>query len=204
MLNCYKNIIKHFAQALNEQQMPVQEPEETVELTQAEQDQPIDLSKGIPSTIEIENGKILKHVGPLGKGLKHVEVYVDDSNAKYVVCDENYQDELEKLAAQSWVKQVESGALGCDAMPWEFIIEQGDTLGVLDSKTAEMVAKSLADASLDSVRVKQTAEAIWGNSLKSLAQQIISYYGVGGAGLTAVDDVKGGDYTHVFHYDFEI
>lgn len=199
MSNCYKNIIKHFAQALNEQQMPVQEPEETVELTQAEQ---------APATIELDDGTILKHVEPL-KGFSHIEVYVDedDDNVKYVVSDA--QDELEELAAQAWVKQVESGAFDCGAMPWKFIIEQGDTLGILDSKTAEMVAKALADSSLDAEGIKQTAEAIWGNDLKSLAEQIITFDGVEKTGFLSFEDselhdVKDNDDIFAMRYDFQV
>lgn len=199
MSNCYKNIIKHFAQALNEQQMPVQEPEETVELTQAEQ---------APATIELDDGTVLKHVEPL-KGFSHIDVYVDedDDNVKYVVSDA--EDELEELAVQSWVKQVESGAFDCGAMPWKFIIEQGDTLGILDSKTAEMVAKALADSSLDAEGIKQTAEAIWGKDLKSLAQQIITFDGVAKTGFLSFEDpelhdVKDNDDIFAMRYEFEI
>lgn len=201
MSNFYKNIVKHFAHKLNEQneqQMPVQEPEETVELTQAEQ---------APATIELDDGTILKHVEPL-KGFSHIDVYVDedDDNVKYVVS--GAEDELAELAAQAWVKQVESGALGCDAMPWKFIIEQGDTLGILDSKTAEMVAKALADSDLDAEGVKQTAEAIWGNDLKSLAQQIVTFDGIAKTGFLSFNDpemhdVKDSD-MFAMRYEFEV
>ena len=215
MSNCYKNIIKHFAQKLNEEQEqhlqePVAQPEpeevqqpaqekETVELTQAEQ---------APLTIELDDGTILKHVEPL-KGFDHIEVYVDedDDNVKYVVSDA--QDELEELAAQAWVKQIESGAFDSVSMPWKFIIEQGDTLGILDSKTAEMVAKALADSSLDAEGIKQTAEAIWGKDLKSLAQQIITFDGVDKTGFLSFDDpemhdVKDNDDIFAMRYEFEV
>jgi hypothetical protein len=199
MSNCYKNIIKHFAQALNEQQMPVQEPEETVELTQAEK---------APLAIELDDGTVLKHVEPL-KGFSHIDVYVDedDDNVKYVVS--GAEDELEELAAQAWVKQVESGAFDCGAMPWKFIIEQGDTLGILDSKTAEMVAKALADSSLDAEGIKQTAEAIWGKDLKSLAEQIITFDGIAKTGFLSFEDpelhdVKDNDDIFAMRYDFQI
>lgn len=198
MSNCYKNIMKNLAHKLNEQQMPVQQPEEKVELTQAEK---------APLAIELDDGTILKHVEPL-KGFDHIDVYVDedDSNAKYVVS--NMQDELEELAVQSWVKQVESGALDCTAMPWEFIIEQGDTLGILDSKTAKQVAKALADANLDAAAIKQTAEALWGNSLESLAEQIITYDGIEKVGFLSfgdpdLHDVKDNDDIFAMRYDFE-
>lgn len=198
MSNFYKNIVKHFAHKLNEQQMPVQEPEETVELTQAEQ---------APATIELDDGTILKHVEQLN-GFNSIEVYADedDDNVKYVVSDA--EDELAELAAQAWVKQVESGALGCDAMPWKFIIEQGDTLGILDSKTAEMVAKALADSDLDAEGVKQTAEAIWGNDLRSLAEQIVTFDGIAKTGFLSFNDpemhdVKDSD-MFAMRYEFEI
>ena len=113
----------------------------------------------VPLAIELDDGTILKHVEPL-KGFEHIDVYVDeyDSNAKYVV---SAQDALEELAAQAWVKKVESGAFYCVSMPWKFIIEQ---IGTLDSKTAEKIAKALADADLDAAAIKQTAEALWGDS----------------------------------------
>jgi hypothetical protein len=199
MSNCYKNIIKNFAHKLNEQQMPVQEPEETVELTQAEQ---------VPATIELDDGTILKHVEPL-KGFSNIEVYADedDDNVKYVVS--NAQDELEELAAQAYIKQIEAGVFGCDAMPWQFIIEQGDTLGVLDSKTAEMVAKALASSTLDAEGVKQTAEAIWGKDLKSLAKQIILFDGIAKSGFLSFNDpemhaVKDNDDIFAMRYEFEV
>jgi hypothetical protein len=215
MPNCYKNIIKHFAQKLNEEQeQPIQEPvvqsepeevqqpaqeEEVVELTQAEK---------APLAIELDDGTVLKHVEPL-KGFSHIDVYVDedDDNVKYVVS--GAQDELEELAAQAWVKQVESGAFDCGAMPWKFIIEQGDTLGILDSKTAEMVAKALASSSLDAEGLKQTAEAIWGKDLKSLAEQIITFDGVDKTGFLSFEDpefhdVKDNDDIFTMRYDFQI
>lgn len=199
MSNCYKNIIKNFAHKLNEQQMPVQEPEETVELTQAEQ---------VPATIELDDGTILKHVEPL-KGFSNIDVYADedDDNVKYVVS--NAQDELEELAAQAYIKQIEAGVFGCDAMPWQFIIEQGDTLGVLDSKTAEMVAKALASSTLDAEGVKQTAEAIWGKDLKSLAKQIILFDGIAKSGFLSFNDpemhdVKDNDDIFAMRYEFEV
>ena len=198
-MSFYKNIVKHFAQKLNEQQMPIQEPEETVELTQAEQ---------ALATIELDDGTILNHVEPL-KGFNHIDVYVDedDADVKYVVS--NAQDELEELAAQSWVKQVESGALDSATMPWEFIIEQGSTLGILDSKTAEMIAKALASSSLDAEGVKQTAEAIWGNDLKSLAKQIIAFDGIAKTGFLSFNDpemydVKDNDGIFAMRYEFEV
>lgn len=198
MSNSYKNIMKNFAHKLNEQHMPVQKPEEKVELTQAEK---------APLAIELDDGTILKHVEPL-KGFDHIDVYVDedDADAKYVVS--NMQDELEELAAQVWVKQVESGAFDCAAMPWEFIIEQGDTLGILDSKTAKQVAKALADANLDAAAIKQTAEALWGNKLESLAEQIIAYDGIEKVGFLSFDDpdlhdVKDNDDIFAMRYDFE-
>ena len=197
MSNSYKNIMKNFAHKLNEQQMSVQQPEEKVELTQAEK---------APLAIELDDGTVLKHVEPL-KGFEHIDVYVDedDADAKYVV---SAQDALEELAAQAWVKQVESGALECAAMPWKFIIEQGDTLGILDSKTADQVAKALANANLDATAVKQTAEALWADSLESLADKIIAYDGIEKVGFLSFNDpelhdVKDNDDIFAMRYDFE-
>lgn len=197
MSNYYKNIIKNFTYKFNEQYMPIQHSEETVELTQAETEK---------TTIELDDGTILDYVEQL-KGFNHIDVYVDenDHNVKYVVSSAN--DELEDLAAQAWAKQIESGFIECDVMPWEFIIAQGDLLGMLDSKAIETIAKALASSSLDIESIKQTAEAIWGNDLKSLAKQIITFDGIEKTGFLSLNypemhDVKDSD-MFAMRYEFE-
>jgi hypothetical protein len=176
MSNCYKNIIKNFAHKLNEQQMPKQEPEETVELTQAKNT--FDFENP-PATVELENGKILKYVSSLAdqvkgkvkhglESYKFISVYVDDSNKKYIVYDwdEDTYGPIADLGAESWTKRFESGALPPNAIEpyWYDIINHGNTLEFLDSNAAETIAKAIASLKLDAKQAKQTAEALWGDN----------------------------------------
>ena len=174
----YKNIIKLFAQKINEEQEQSEVPtqEKAVELTQASE---------APETMQFEHTDVtLKHVDSIKEF--NIEVYESEDGVTYVVGE---QSDIEDFAADSWAKQVKSGMIETAAMPWEFIIEQGDVLGVLDTKTAKAVAKALANADLGAAGVESTAEALWGKKLKTIAEQIITIEGINNVGfLTYTDD----------------
>lgn len=186
MSNCYKNIIKNFANKLNESNPPCADskPEEPVELTQAKalhfdyETRRLHPNANPPPTVELENGKKLKFVSSLADQVKgkvddaedyeDISVYVDDSNKKYIVYDwdELTYGPIARLGAQSWTKRFESGALPPDAISpywYDIINSYNSTLKFLDSNAAETIAKAIASLKLDAKQAKQIAEAICGN-----------------------------------------
>lgn len=204
MLNSYKNIIKNFAHKLNEQNeqaKPVHQPEEKVELTQAKakhfdyETRSVYPNATPPATIELKTGKKLKFVSSLTDQVKgkvkqipedfeFISVYVDDSNKKYLVYDYDEFDRgpVADLAAESWVKRFESGALPPDEInPYlADIINDSKLLSFLGYNAAETIAKAIASLKLDAKQIKRTVEALWGNSnysFKDIIKEIASMHG---------------------------